>query len=84
MDAKVVGEYERGARNGTLDTIERLLKALGVTKYDLMEISPRVTSPADRGETAILHAVRGMKKGHRALATRMVKTLSSWSRGHRR
>lgn len=59
MDGKVIGEIERGERNPTLETVERLVRGLGVEPYEPFLFTFRKPqSPGRLDEGVLLNMIR--------------------------
>lgn len=79
MDGKVIGEIERGERNPTLDTVERLAKALNVEPYEPFLFSLKESKPEERvNEDAILNLVRHTEKDARPFLVNFVQSFLRW------
>ena len=80
-NGKVVGEIERGVRNPTLETVERLLKALGAEPYEAFGFNlfkqPRAGRELD--EETILSLLRRNDKSLRPLLVQLVGDVLSWA-----
>lgn len=46
IDGKVIGDYERGDRNATLDSLEKILMALGISDFSIWKLSPELQASA--------------------------------------
>lgn len=79
-NGKVIGEIERGERNPTLDTVERLLKALGAEPYEAFGFN-LLKQPRGRDveEETILSLLRRNDKTLRPLLIQLVSDVLSWA-----
>ncbi|MBI2899855.1 MAG: helix-turn-helix transcriptional regulator [Planctomycetes bacterium] len=83
-DPKVLGEYERGVRNATLDTIERILNALGAENPSLLKVAPEAGRPERNAEeAAMLRTFRDTDRASRPLALEIARMILRWSRRRR-
>lgn len=85
MDYKYLGSVERGERNVTLESLERIVRALGVEPYELFAFGAGAKAPAKAGEDMLVQLVRRSDPSVRPLIVDVVQSLLSWaqSRGRR-
>ena len=84
-DGKVIADYEAGRRNATLDTVDRILAAMGVTRYGAVLSAPKATPiKRDPVEEAIVKAVRRTERGLKPLTLTMARAIKTWSRKGRK
>jgi transcriptional regulator with XRE-family HTH domain len=85
-NGKVIGEIERGVRNPTIDTIERLLKALGVEPFEAFAFhifkKPQTGRTID--EEAIVSLVRRSDLSVRPLLLQLLEDALSWAQGRKK
>lgn len=79
MDGKVVGEIERGERNPTLETIERLMKGLRVEPYELFMFSFEQRPKAKVQEEALTNLVRHTDESTRPFVIELVQAALRWA-----
>lgn len=79
MDGKVVGEIERGERNPTLDTIERLMKGLRVEPYELFMFSFEQRPKEKVQEEALTNLVRHTDESTRPFVIELVQAALRWA-----
>jgi len=85
MDGKVVGEIERGERNPTLETIERIMKGLGVQPYEPFMFSfhdSRLSGKTD--EDVLLNLVRHTDATAKPFVIELVATALRWAQQKKR
>jgi transcriptional regulator with XRE-family HTH domain len=82
MDFKLVGDYERGARNATLDTVDRLLTAMGAGDYELLRVAPNLQKPEKSPvEETLLKTFRATARQMQPVLIAVAKTIRQAS-GH--
>lgn len=82
---KYLGYIERGQKNVTVATLERIARALGVEPYDLFVFRPDV-GPADMvfHDRAFRQALRHADKRSRALAMDLMENILRWAQARKR
>ena len=80
MSGKVIGEIERGERNPTLGTIERLIKGLGIQPYEpfLFTLSER-KSGGKVSDQMLLDMIRHTDERMKPFVVELVQTAISWA-----
>lgn len=85
MDGKVVGEIERGERNPTLETVEKIMKGLGVEPFEPFMFSFRESRTRERvGDDMLLNLVRHTDPSARPFVIELVQTALRWAQQKRR
>ena len=82
MDYKYLGSVERGERNMTLDSLERVVRALGVEPYELFAF--RAKGPAKGDEELLIQLIRRSDPSVRPLIVDVVQSLLQWAQTRRR
>ena len=79
MDGKVIGEIERGERNPTLETIERIIKGLEVEPYEPFLFSLK-SGRQGRVEKEFLHnLMEHTDEAVRPFIVELVQTALKWA-----
>lgn len=85
MSPKVIGEIERGRRNLTLDSVERLINALGVEPFEVFLFSLKDSKVAGKlDEKALLKIIRDTDNALHPLIVTLLQGILGWHQGKKR
>jgi transcriptional regulator with XRE-family HTH domain len=80
MDGKVIGEIERGDRNPTLGTIERIIRGLEVEPYEPFLFSLGEVRPGKKVDKEVLkNLIEHSDEAIRPFIVELVQTALAWA-----